>query len=317
MMKMEARKIQILLFFCVLGLIICFTLQTHQYIGTWVMSTIAFLATLIIIFPRSKISDDTEELLSYPESATHGDGIINTKAMVYYGDELNFSNEELEAILTKRFPYFTQRSLLEKQKFIHRLQNFIAEKTFKIHDKQGYREMPVLISAAAIQLTFGLDKYLLPHFEFIHVYPEEFMRVQPSICFLEGNVSGYAINLSWKHFLRGYENNNDGQNVGLHELAHALYYQTFVVEENVDKDFRDMYDGFVSDGNKAYHTEMNMDGGLYSDYAMKNFQEFWAESAELFFEKPQEMKRHYPQLYETIKLLLNQDPANYLASVFS
>ena len=43
--------------------------------------------------------------------------------------------------------------------------------------------MPVLISAAAIQLTFGLKKYLLPNFKFIHIYPKEFLRVQPTICY--------------------------------------------------------------------------------------------------------------------------------------
>jgi hypothetical protein len=133
----------------------------------------------------------------------------------------------------------------------------MANKIFKIHDENCFKEMPVLISAAAVQLTFGLKKFLLPNFEFIHVYPQEFMRVRESICFLEGNVSGHTINLSWKHFLQGYSTPDDGQNVGLHELAHALYYQTFIVEEHVDKGFRNMYDGFVSHGNKAYHTEKN------------------------------------------------------------
>ena len=241
--------------------------------------------------------------------------ISKTPYLVYYGEELNFTDAALIAILTKRFPYFNALSAIQKIQFIDRLQNFIANKTFKIHDSRGYKEMPVLISAAAIQLTFGLQKYLLPNFEFIHVYPQEFMRVQETICFLEGNVSGHAINLSWKHFLNGYANPNDGQNVGLHEMAHALYYQTFVVEENADKNFRNLYDGFINDGNKAFNTEKTVEGGLYSDYAVKNFQEFWAESAEIFFEKPAGMKTHYPQLYDTMKFLLNQDPYNKIVSV--
>jgi Mlc titration factor MtfA (ptsG expression regulator) len=127
---------------------------------------------------------------------------------------------------------------------------------------------------------------------------------------LEGNVSGNSINLSWKHFLNGYAIPDDGQNVGLHELAHALYYQNFIVEENVDRGFRDQYDSFNIDGNKAFDTERTVEGGLYSEYAEKNFQEFWAESAELFFEKPAEMSTHYPQLYQTMRSLLNQDPLN-------
>ena len=105
--------------------------------------------------------------------------------------------------------------------------------------------------------------------------------------------------------------------MGLHELAHALYYQTFIVEENVDNGFRDQYDSFNADGNKAFDTERSIEGGLYSEYAEKNFQEFWAESTELFFEKPAEMRTCYPQLYQTMKLLLNQDPLNNIRSVWS
>ncbi len=233
---------------------------------------------------------------------------VASPSFKYYGDELNFSDEQLAAILTKRFQYYNALSPTEQEIFIERLQKFMADKTFKIHGEKAYKEMPVLISAAAIQLTFGLKKYLLPHFEFIHIHPQEFLRVRPILCFLEGNVSGHSINLSWKHFLDGYANLKDGQNVGLHELAHALYYQTFEVEENVDKNFRNYYDDFNVFGNKAYHTEKTVAGGLYSEYAEKNFQEFWAESVEIFFEKPVEMRSNYPQLYQAIKEMLNQDP---------
>ena len=230
--------------------------------------------------------------------------------LVFYGDELYFSDQQIAAILTRRFPFYNKLSQGRQTLFLERLQNFMADKTFKIHDKKGFKEMPVLISAAAIQLTFGLKKYLLPHFRFIHIHPQEFLRVQPILCFLEGNVSGHSINLSWKHFLEGYTKPDDGQNVGLHELAHALYYQTFEVEENVDSNFRDLYNNFNVDGNKAYDTEKNFAGGLYSEYAEKNFQEFWAESVEIFFENPVEMESYYPQLYQTMKALLNQDPRN-------
>lgn len=232
----------------------------------------------------------------------------NLPCFTYYGEELNFTDTELTGILTKRFPYFNSLSADDKTIFLKRLIRFIAEKTFRIYDDTVFKEMPVLISAAAIQLTFGLEKYLLPHFRFIHIYPQEFMRTAPVLCLLEGNVSGRAINLSWKHFLEGYAKATDGQNVGLHEMAHALYYQTFIVEENVDTNFRQQYSSFRNDANKAYHAEKNIYGGLYSEYAEKNFQEFWAESIELFFEKPASLNRSYRKLYASLKGLLNQDP---------
>jgi MtfA peptidase len=274
-----------------------------------------FLFTLVMVIVDGVNSTKRENKGGVSNSSKTN--IVHTAYHTYYGKELSFSNLEITDVLNKRFPYFNALSQIQKTRFIERLQNFIANKIFKVHDSNGYKEMPILISAAAIQLTFGLKKYLLPNFEFIHVYPQEFLRIRETICFLEGNVSGHAINLSWKHFLAGYAQSDDGQNVGLHEMAHALYYQTFVVEKNADKNFRDLYDGFINDGNKVYHTEKTVDGGLYSEYAIKNFQEFWAESVEIFFEKPAAMKDHYPELYETIKFLLNQDPHNKIASVFT
>ncbi len=275
-----------------------------------------FVIIFLIILARVKRSINEDEENIADEFSKPGHVKSNTARppyLTYYGKALNFSDAELAAVLTKRFHYFHSLSAIQQQRFLKRLQAFIANKVFKIHDANGYREMPILISAAAIQLTFGLEKYLLPNFEFIHVYPQEFMRVQDTICFLEGNVSGHAINLSWKHFLEGYANPNDGQNVGLHELAHALYYQTFIAEENVDRNFRNTFDSFNSYGNKVFEQESEQGNDLYSDYALKNFQEFWAESAELFFEKPAVMKASYPQLYNTISALLNQDPGNKIA----
>ena len=264
---------------------------------------------LIFLFILYKAIKEKKTARTYSEQVFYNESKpAANKSLIYYGDELDFSNEQLATILTKRFAYYNALSADEKIIFIKRLQKFVAHKTFKIHGERGYKEMPVLISAAAIQLSFGLKKYLLPHFKFIHIHPQEFLRVKPILCFLEGNVSGHSINLSWKHFLDGYANPKDGQNVGLHELAHALYYQTFEVEENIDKNFRNFYDDFNVDGNKAYHTEKTVAGGLYSGYAEKNFQEFWAESIEIFFENPVEMRSRYPQLYQTMKSLLNQDP---------
>lgn len=42
-----------------------------------------------------------------------------------------------------------------------RLHKFLVSKTFIIKDDEGFKEMPVLVSAAAVQLTLGLKLYLL------------------------------------------------------------------------------------------------------------------------------------------------------------
>jgi hypothetical protein len=268
---------------------------------------------VVVVIIRQKIintleedsDDNSSEYTKEPESKGY---------LTYYGDQLNFTDEELVTVLNKRFPYYKKLSDLQQKTFIDRVQLFIADKIFKVHDTIAYKEMPILISAAAIQLTLGLRRYLLPNFRFIHVYPEEFLAISPTIRILEGNVNGHTINLSWKHFLKGYEDGSDGQNVGLHELSHALYYQNFVTEENVDTNFRDTFDEFNDYGNKVFHQEALPGNDLYSDYALKNFQEFWAESIEIFFEKPVQLKTLYPRLYDSLVEILNQDPAQFSIS---
>ncbi len=169
---------------------------------------------------------------------------LTYNSLVYKGKDLKFSTEEIEAILSKRFPYFNTLSAGEKFRFLQRHKKFMGQKVFRIHDKSGFKEMPVLITATAIQLSLGLDEYMLPHYEFINIFPEEFLGIGPHIRFLEGNVSGNTINISWKHFLQGYANIENGQNVGLHEMAHAYYCQNMVCEDERDHTFVKAYGNF-------------------------------------------------------------------------
>ena len=118
--------------------------------------------------------------------------------------------------------------------------------------------MPILISAAAIMLSFGLNNYLLPHFKFIHIFPAEFIGVNPFLRVLAGNVSGRSIRISWKHFLEGYQFPNDGENVGLHEMAHAYYFQNFETSKNPDENFVTHFPAFNSFGNKVFQQEKIM-----------------------------------------------------------
>ena len=274
-----------------------------------------FLVAFIILFSlaaiysnrKTKQSNTEAPLLDVDEDMPAP--IPLPAALVYQGSSLNFNDELIDKVLTKRFPFYNNQNEEDKLKFIKRLKRFMALKTFIIHDVSGFKEMPLLICATAIQISFGLDKYLLPNFDTFNIYPREFIGVYPSIRVLIGNVSGNTINLSWKHFLDGFQYAADGQNVGIHELAHALYYQTFVVEKNVDKEFRDTFIDFNSYGNKVYDIEKLAGPGLYSEYAIKDFQEFWAESVEIFFERPLQMKTRYPELYAAMSDLLNQDPA--------
>ncbi|MEP6846498.1 MAG: zinc-dependent peptidase, partial [Panacibacter sp.] len=169
-------------------------------------------------------------------------------------------------------------------------------------------EVPVLLSASAVQLTFGLDDFELPWFRYIRVHPEEYFANDPhAIRVLAGHVEENTITVAWNHFLKGICDNYDGVNVGLHEMAHALYYQ-HVIASKKEPFIKEL--SVVMEESEEIYELKNKYRVLYSDYAYKNLQEFWAESIELFFEKPQALKTCYPDLYKTLCELLNQDTLN-------
>ena len=291
-----------LVFFAVFGLILFFTLENHIWGGAIVMAFVLLLGVLIIEFPNANSgSDEDEEEMVSPNQN------INEKYLCYKGVDLNFKEEELVSVLSKHLPYFIKLSFANRQKFLQRLKKFISQKSFEIHDESGFKEMPILISASAIQISFGLEEYLLSHFSHIHIFPEEFVGTYPTLRLLEGNVSGNSINLSWKHFLKGFQFPDDGQSVGLHEMAHAYYYQNFETSEQVNKNFVSTFNDFNNCSNKALEQEKQYGNDLYSDYGLTNLQEFWAESIELFFEKPTDLKINYPELFAVIEEILNQN----------
>ncbi|MEP6677318.1 MAG: zinc-dependent peptidase [Ferruginibacter sp.] len=261
-----------------------------------------------VIMIKRHIADDDDDETDEQQPAVRPD------YLAYHGDELDFPDGELVPILEKHFPYFNKLEENDRTKFLHRLNNFMDDKTFMIHGRIGFKEMPVLISAAAVQLTFGLKKYLLPDFTRIHIYPEEYVA-PATLHIIEGNVQGRSINFSWKHFLDGFRVPDDGQNVGLHEMAHALYSQTFIFDKNTDDTFEGNYHEFNSNGKKVFDEECSAGSGLYSDYAKTNFQEFWAESIELFFEKPLQLRTQYRELYTSLCEILNQNPGDNIVSV--
>jgi len=254
---------------------------------------------------KAPVADDSTGELEMNKEAEYV-----SSPLVYNGEDLDFSEEVLRKVLIKHFPFFCQLVHPDQDKFISRLRKFIRSKIFVIHDVKGYREMPILLSSAAVQLTFGLQRFIMPHFSIIQIYPQEFVGMEPPRILI-GNVSGNTINIAWKQFLEGYKNRYDRNNLGLHEMAHALYFQNFEAEENRDQNFQNAFNHFTSLGDKIFEREKMLTVGLYSAYAMKNFQEFWAESIEIFFQSPDRLNHYYPDLYKILCDLLCQDPLNY------
>jgi MtfA peptidase len=230
--------------------------------------------------------------------------------LLYKGADLNFSDEEIKFICSKYNSYFQKLSIPKRTQFVRRLNGFMHSKTFYIYANRGVKEMPVLISAAAIQITFGLDEYMFPYFRNIIVHPDAYIALNP-LRILMGNVHGNSITLSWKHFLEDYTNPTDGKNVGLHEMAHALQVQYLFSKRNKTNNFKEDFEHYDRADDEVL-MQTSKTNSLFDSYALKDKNELWAASVELFFERPADLKKEYTELYNSIKLVLNQDPVYFL-----
>ena len=117
-----------------------------------------------------------------------------------------------------------------------------------------------------------------------------------------------GIYLSWTHFIREYTDYSDGQNVGLHEMAHALTYVNFAVQDGRDNSFHDHFTEFSAVARPIFERMQAGESTLLDPYAATNYQEFWAVCIETFFERSTTFRRQLPELYFSLCSLLNQDP---------
>ena len=79
----------------------------------------------------------------------------------------------------------------------------------------------------------------------------------------------------------------------------------------VDREFRSAFPAFQQVGSAIFEKSKTLMMAIYSNNAVQNYQEFWAESIEIFFENPAKMNKIFPELYTALGKVLNQDPLNY------
>lgn len=210
-------------------------------------------------------------------------------------------------IISRVIPYFTQLNESNKQRFLKRVYNFKDAKSFHFHGFDRQEEVEILISAAAVQVSFGLKNYLLPFFKDIHILSDAYQAIDSNEIYI-GHVAPNGIYISWKYFVRGYADYSDGVNVALHEMAHALHHENFIKVTGVDWDFRKDFEKLSAIFGPMMTQVIVQRKSYLRGYAFTNFKEFWAVCVEYFFENSQGLKDNLPQLYAILCDTLNQDP---------
>ncbi len=211
-------------------------------------------------------------------------------------------------ILEEYFTYYLKLSPENKLLFEKRMRQFIDMKEFVVRSKTMNLtdEMIVLISASAIQLTFGFPGIYFSHFQRILIYPDNYYSlITQKYHQGEVNRAGIIV-LSWKNFLMGYTDHTDGRNLALHEMAHALLLEDKIV--NGEYEFLSRKHLREWDLLAAMEIERIKNGqSMFRAYGATNRFEFFSVAIEVYFEQPHALKEYSAQLYRALSNLLNQD----------
>ncbi len=231
------------------------------------------------------------------------------------------------AILEKNVPLYGRLPEPDREELQRHILVFLAEKRFEgcgglaITD-----EIRVTIAAHACMLLLHRQTDYYPGMKYILVYPNAYvaeaayhvvggMVVEgPDIRLGESWHRGSVV-LSWDDVRRTAADIYDGQNVAFHEFAHQI--DTSGGRGDSTPILRDR-SSFIAWaralGEDFERFSRNIERGrpeLLNEYGATNEAEFFAVATEYFFERPIDLQRTYPRLYEQLKRFYQQDPAAF------
>jgi len=233
-----------------------------------------------------------------------------------------------EDIIRQNVAHFGMLENAERDQLRALVQVFIAEKNWegagglKLTD-----EIRVTISAQACLLLLGLPHNFYQNVQSIVVYPSTVVPPQRKIGFFEnpsapiemGNpIIGQAFQqgpviIIWDAALRGGRHPEAGHNVIYHEFAHKLDMLDGAADGTPPLRDRAEYRDWVQTCSREYrrlkHDTEKGRTSFLDAYGATNEAEFFAVATEHFFDRPQQMVAHAPDLYRVLQEYYRQDPA--------
>jgi hypothetical protein len=241
-------------------------------------------------------------------------GIVRAVVGYFFNDQVNRYllisrlHTKYLRVIEANMTYYANLSASDQKIFRSRTQWFIRMKAFI--PRGGIDvvtpEMKALIAASAIQITFGLPGIYFKHFFKILIYPDNYYStITQKFHQGEVNTRGFIV-LSWVNFLKGYMDDTDGRNLGLHEMAHALKLEDAIRNDEYDFLEREVLNQFTFAGREEMALISRGEPSIFREYAATNDYEFFAVAVETFFEKPILFKKEKPLLFDLLAKLLKQ-----------
>jgi Mlc titration factor MtfA (ptsG expression regulator) len=230
-------------------------------------------------------------------------------------------------IVTRRLPFFPSMPASMQKRLEDLIKVFLADKVFvgcagqEIND-----EIRVIIAAQACLLIINRTKNPYQKLHSILVYPSTFVATREvrdelglvstnHIAMLGESWGQGKVILAWDNVEAGVRNLHDGQNVVLHEFAHQLDNESgghngapSLVTLGA---YRSWAHVFSSEFEELQKDAARGKKGLLDHYGATNPAEFFAVTTETFFERPAEMRKGHPQLYQELVNFYQLDPSDW------
>jgi Mlc titration factor MtfA (ptsG expression regulator) len=237
-----------------------------------------------------------------------------------------FSEQWLE-IIKKNVPFYRLLPADDQKELQRHILVFIGEKRFEgcgglaITD-----EIKVIIAAQACILLLHRKTDYYPGLSSILVYPKSYVahgtRNLPGGIIAEGpevrqgeSWHHGSVVLSWDDVRRSAADIHDGHNVVFHEFAHQIDSSFAKRDSTPVLKSTSTFIAWARILQKEYaklRYEVSRDSVTFLDkYGSVNPAEFFAVTTEYFFEKPKQLQRLHPELYEELKRFYQQDPAKW------
>ena len=229
------------------------------------------------------------------------------------------------ATIERNVPAFRRLPEEDRAALLGHVQVFLDEKSFEgAGGLEMTDEIRVTVAAQACLLLLRLDDVdYYPRLRSVVVYPSTYVARQEareggvvheehSVRLGESWVHG-AVVLSWDGVRAGAANPADGQNVVLHEFAHQLDQEDGAADGTPELETRAAYAPWAAVLSEHY-LALRRDAKrgrktVLDDYGAQNEAEFFAVATETFFEKPLQLQRKHPELYDELAAYYGQDPA--------
>jgi Mlc titration factor MtfA (ptsG expression regulator) len=221
--------------------------------------------------------------------------------------------EPWRQILDRDVGYFAALGTADRARFEREIAWFLAEQHLSapkgaiIDD-----ETRLLVAASAVIVSFGRPGFVWPKLRDVVVYPDAFddqyqvARTNPVLGMVHGQ--GPVI-LSARALRRGFKKEHDGENVGIHELAHVLDFEAGQADGVPSLMPWGSIEPWVQ-RMRLEITRVKKKRSLLRRYAATNEAEFFAVATEAFFERPRALRARHPELYGLLAETFGQDPAS-------